>query len=339
MKEIMIVDFTKEHVEKAKEIALMNYEEERSAIPILPKEVVIPDLTLFADNHLGVTAFAGSKMLGFLCAYQPWEDAFGTTNVRGTYSPMYAHGVLTNDAIRECTGKQSLDRDRIYSLLYQEAAKKWVKAGIRSHSITLYTHDKEAVNSLFYNGFGLRCIDAIRSLEDLIMPTTQSSDTSTMIQFGEVPREEWRLLLPLNNRLIKHLGESPSFMKYNLFDEKEFYRRSPEDTRYFAAKAEDRYIAYIKTSKNGENFATEVSNMVNISGAYCEPSFRGTGVYHNLLCHLINTLNKEGYQLLGVDCESFNPTARGFWLKYFAEYTHSMVRRIDDKAVDTSQTL
>jgi len=35
-----------------------------------------------------------------------------------------------------------------------------------------------------------------------------------------------------------------------------------------------------------------------------------------------------------VDCESFNPTARGFWLKYFKEYTHSVVRRIDEKAVD-----
>jgi hypothetical protein len=48
----------------------------------------------------------------------------------------------------------------------------------------------------------------------------------------------------------------------------------------------------------------------------------------------MTTLSQEGYQLLGVDCESFNPTARGFWLKYFAEYTHSMVRRIDEKAVD-----
>jgi len=36
------------------------------------------------------------------------------------------------------------------------------------------------------------------------------------------------------------------------------------------------------------------------------------------------------YNLLGVDFESFNPTASNFWLKYFTEYTHSVVRRIDD---------
>lgn len=41
----------------------------------------------------------------------------------------------------------------------------------------------------------------------------------------------------------------------------------------------------------------------------------------------------EGYLLLGVDCESFNPTARGFWLKYFTPYTYGLVRRIDDNAI------
>jgi hypothetical protein len=39
------------------------------------------------------------------------------------------------------------------------------------------------------------------------------------------------------------------------------------------------------------------------------------------------------YTRLGVDFESLNPTAYGFWLKYFDAYTHSVVRRIDEKAV------
>lgn len=41
----------------------------------------------------------------------------------------------------------------------------------------------------------------------------------------------------------------------------------------------------------------------------------------------------KGYTRLGVDFESLNPTAYGFWLKYFDAYTHSVVRRIDEKAV------
>jgi len=44
-------------------------------------------------------------------------------------------------------------------------------------------------------------------------------------------------------------------------------------------------------------------------------------------------LKEEGYKLLGVDYESFNSTANGFWLKYFTPYTNSVVRRIDECAL------
>jgi hypothetical protein len=40
-------------------------------------------------------------------------------------------------------------------------------------------------------------------------------------------------------------------------------------------------------------------------------------------------LKAENYLRLGVDFESFNPTAWGFWLKHFQAYTYSDVRRID----------
>ena len=73
--------------------------------------------------------------------------------------------------------------------------------------------------------------------------------------------------------------------------------------------------------------------MMNICGAYCMPEYRGTGIFNNLLAYLVTTLKSEGYTRLGVDFESFNPTARGFWLKHFTEYTNSVVRRIDEKSV------
>jgi hypothetical protein len=155
-----IVDFDRSHMEKAAEIARANYEEERLAVPFLPDMNTVYELTHFADNGLGVAAMEGDTMLGFLCAYKPIEDSFGCTKVRGTFSPIHAHGVIASADIARITGKERPNRDRIYSLLYQEAAKKWVKAGIRSHAVALYTHDKEAKTSFFYNGFGLRCIDA-----------------------------------------------------------------------------------------------------------------------------------------------------------------------------------
>jgi GNAT superfamily N-acetyltransferase len=316
-----IVDFNCNHIPKAMNIAMANYEEERRIVTMLPKVDKIPDLTYFAEVQLGVAAFEGDEMVGYLCPVSPWDDVFGTTGVRGTYSPLHAHGVIGED------------RDRIYSRLYQAAAEKWVKAGVRSHAITLYTHDKAAINSFFYNGFGLRCIDAIRSLEDTSIKRSDVFAGNVEVEYCEVPRSEWKKLLTLNNELITHLGNSPTFMRFPPVDEETFYSNSSEDIRYFAAKLQDNYIAYVKIGNNGENFATEVRSMMNICGAYCLPKYRGVGIYQNLLSYLMTTLKEEGYTLLGVDCESFNPTARGFWLKYFTEYTHSVVRRIDEKAV------
>ena len=51
----------------------------------------------------------------------------------------------------------------------------------------------------------------------------------------------------------------------------------------------------------------------------------------NLLRFAENTLAKEGYVRLGVDYESFNPSALYFYPKYFSVYTNSLVRRIDER--------
>ena len=74
---------------------------------------------------------------------------------------------------------------------------------------------------------------------------------------------------------------------------------------------------------------------------------RGTGAFiyalsagenslaiQSLLNFAMSILKAEGFIRLGVDFESFNPTAYGFWLKYFVPYTHSVVRRIDESAIE-----
>ena len=321
-----MVNFGKEHLTMAIQIAKDNYDKEKQTVSILPEVGLLPELGHFAENGLGVAAMEQDRLLGYLCSYRPREDAFGTTNVRGGYVPLHGHGVSVHVTERE--------RSQIYSRMYQAAAVKWAKDGIRNHVITLYTHDQGGIKSFFYNGFGLRCMDLIRSLNE--MPTARNVMLSPecIVENVELFRDEWVLLLDHHNALIRHLENSPSFMYYEPLDEEGLYKQTAEDVRYFATKVNGRLIAYIKLSEHGENFATEVDDMMNICGAYCEPEFRGTGIYHNLLCHMMNCLKQEGYRLLGVDCESFNPTARGFWTKYFEEYTASVVRRIDEKAID-----
>ena len=48
-----------------------------------------------------------------------------------------------------------------------------------------------------------------------------------------------------------------------------------------------------------------------------------------LLEHVKADLKAENIPLLGVDCESINPTANRFWQKFFTPYTCSVTRRIE----------
>ncbi|MDF2588941.1 MAG: putative glycosyl hydrolase [Anaerocolumna sp.] len=312
---MQIVDFKHDHMEEAMKIARMNYEEERQQVKTLPNIDILPDLYHFTDNNLGVAAFEGNKMVGFMGCYSPIDNAWGTTYVKGTFSPIHAHGAIDEK------------RDKIYSLLYQAAANKWVKEGIVSHAIGLYAHDTKTLNNFFYNGFGLRCIDAIRPLDDI--PLMEG----TKCEYTELKKDEFNKLHIHQNALISHLGSSPIFMTYPPKSEEEFLGGITESTRFFAAKVNGESIAYIKIDLEGENFACEDTSMMNICGAYCLPEHRGNGISNNLLSFLVSSLKLEGFSRLGVDFESFNPTARGFWLKYFTPYTNSVVRRIDEKSV------
>jgi hypothetical protein len=104
-----VVDFTAAHVEQAAQIALQNYEEEQKYVPELPAVDTIPDLTPFAENGLGVAAFEGESMLGFLCSVPPFKNAFRSIDAVGVFSPMGANGAISEN------------RAHIYARLYQAA--------------------------------------------------------------------------------------------------------------------------------------------------------------------------------------------------------------------------
>ncbi len=282
-----LVDFTHSHIEQARELAKQNYEEERTSVTALPPIANIPNLAEFADNNLGVTA------------------------VKGIWSPLHAHAVVGN-------------KETIYKQLYQAAAEKWVAAGAVSHAITLYAHESEAICGFFKYGFGLRCIDAICSLNDEMPAKTQK------YCFSELPKENAADTTALRNILNHHLGKSPCFLTYPQTNRQDAINIvNHRNSRVFTVNDPDKIIGYIEIMERGENFVCGSNDMMNICGACLLPEYRGTGLFTDLLYYLMNTLKAESYTLLGVDFESFNPTAYGFWLKYFTAYTNSVVRRID----------
>ena len=145
------------HIKEAAALAQEKYECERHTVNILPntnyKELFNNLISKKISHGLGVCAIEEGKVVGFLTCTNPIENYFGTSI--GVFSPLHAHGIIKENS------------SRIYSLLYQEASKVWISQGILSHAISLYAHDSEAVKSFFYNGFRLRCIDAIRELKKI----------------------------------------------------------------------------------------------------------------------------------------------------------------------------
>ncbi len=312
MNKIIIKDFEPRHVEEAMGIALSAYNSERKFTHALPEISSIPILEQLAGNGFSVAAFEDEKMVGFLCSVEPFENAFRSTDVRGIFSPMGANG-----AAKENHG-------RIYAALYQEAAKRWVRAGVMSHSICLYEHDEDAKQQFFRYGFGMRCLDAIRPMEPIDCASCDG------YEFMELPKADLKDVYPLYLSLNEHYCSSPFFMNREQHTQEEFLTSS-ETERFFVAKKDGELCAYLEVSDEGETFVASGDGYRHITGAYCLPEHRGRGVYQNLLNFVINTLKTEGYTKLGVDFESINPAGSGFWLKYFKAYTNSVVRRIDER--------
>lgn len=309
-----IIDFQKKHISEASMLALRTYEEERCYVPELPLIEAVPDLTEFADNGLGVAAFDAGQMVGFLCCYPPFDNAFCSTDVRGVFSPMGANAA-TNE-----------NRAKIYAAMYQAAGRKWIKTGAVSHAVCLYAHDDEVQRQFYQYGFGLRCMDAIRKTELIDCSPCEE------YEFAELAQDEYMSVYPLYLMLNSHCCKSPFFMNCTPETPESFAQKSlTENGHYFVAKQNGELCGYVKISDTGETFAADGTEYRHIHGAYCLPEHRGKEVYQNLLNFTITKLGTRGHTRLGVDFESFNPTAYGFWLKYFKEYTHGVVRRIDER--------
>ncbi len=309
-----IETFQKKHIPEATAIALANYQEQKQKTDVLPVINALPALNGFAENGLGVAAVEDGRLVGFLCSCDPFENAFRSTDVRGVFSPMGAHGAIAENRLA------------VYERMYQAAAEKWVAAGAVSHAICLYAHDAALQHLFFTYGFGLRCVDAIRPMELLACAPCPG------YSFRELEQARYAEIHPLELALHRHYRQSPFFM-YRTPDGAEVFLREvlEEKSRFFVAEKEGKICAYLKIHSQGETFIAAGSGYRHIHGAYCLPEHRGRGVYQNLINTAIHALHQEGYTHLGVDYESINPTAMHFWGRHFMPYTASVVRRIDER--------
>lgn len=309
-----IVHFTEEWIPQAQMLVHEGYQQLRHQLPWFRQEIELPSMLSLVQHGLGVAAVEGEELLGFLSCYMAFPDAFHTTGVKGIFCPLHGHGLQRGQSTR------------LFEKLYQAAAAKWVEQGILSHAICLYEYEKELQELFFMNGFGVRCMDLAR--ENTPIPLSHSK----LASYRPLHHEELAILLPMNNSLILHLGSSPVFMKFPPMTEEEFLKKNSEYF-FYVAEVANQPVAYLRFGPEGENFACNAQPMIHCIGAYALPDYRGHGLMDDLLSFAADDLRQKGFTLMGVDCESLNPNARFYWQKHFVPYTYSLVRRIDDKAV------
>ena len=310
-----IKQFEEKYVAAAESLMRANYLEMQEKMTVLPDVKEMPALDYLCEHGIGFVALdEDDELVGYLCCYAPIDEFWG--KVKGAFSPLHGHG-----AVKE-------NRKKIYHQLYQALAETLVKEEILSHAISVYAADEVAVKGFFEIGFGNACVDGMLRSFDLGVSAIDG------VAFFELSRAQFGDVLPLQNALIRHLGQAPTFLRYQEMSLEEFEKRVKEDQRFFVLKRDDEMIGYVRVQNDGENFVSCSEGVMNISGAYLKEEYRGKGMFPALIQSVLNVLKKEGVENVGVDYESFNLTANSFWTKYFEPYTWSMVRRIDERVLE-----
>jgi len=295
---------------------MASYEQEHLAVPYLPSgedfvQTVNKHLAHLLEHGLGVVALDGGKVTGFLAGY-PVPEFFGEE--KGVYCPLFGHG------------SQGTNSKKVYQKLYEHAAALWVKQGYTSHGVTVFAHGQETIDTWFWLGFGLRCVDAIREVSSV--PTVRSGVVIREADEGDIPS-----LADLHREHHLFYRSSPMFMPTKEEEPVDDLIKwmGKENHHLWIAYAGNEPMGYMRIQPDGESFVAEHPQIMNISGAYVTAGSRNSGVGVVLLNAIQQWLVENDYRLFGVDFEASNVMGSGFWTKHFTPYTYSMTRRVDER--------
>lgn len=304
--------------DKVYEIIEKQYYEENDFVKDLPdfddiNTAIKEKLKKVIKDGLMTGLYENGELLGFMYGVEI-DHLWG--NQKGILVPLFGHGALEEN------------RERIYQQLYREMSRQWVKDGILSHAIKIHAHDAITVDTWFWLGFGHRCIDSIKILE--------SKDTLNQdIKIKKLNASTVGEVMELKRALTKHFSDAPLFMPSEEVSNQESLQEfktwiQEKDNHCWAAYDGEKPVGLIKVEVSGETHVSLYSKVMNVTGLYVDPDYRGKGIAIDLLHTVESYLKEKDYKLLGVDFESFNIDGGAFWRKHFIPYTYTLTRRIDE---------
>lgn len=326
-------EFQETHLEEAAGLFSAGYRVERRHLELLPARH--EDAAALATRLAGLTAKApaivaeeGGRLVGFLAAV-PVEGSKAIH--RGVFSPECAHAAVGSD------------RAGVYRAMYERAAAAWAADGRLVHALAILAHDDEAVRAWFWTGFGMQCVDAVRPLTPIAGGGAAADETPAVgFEVREACPADIPALMPLSRQHELYYQASPIF----------FPRAEPEDDEAswagcLAAPANHLWLAVEGTeiigmmksgpANSGASFIASDPGTCSISGAFVDSGRRRAGVGAALLSRVIARAREEGYVRLCVDFEAHNIRGSAFWLKHFAPFSYSVLRRLDERAAGSER--
>ncbi|MCX8131594.1 MAG: GNAT family N-acetyltransferase [Clostridia bacterium] len=261
-----------------------------------------------AQTGRGVVARIDNEIVGYLV-----YDAFCFHGAESAFIPFAG-----NASIQE-------NREIIYSVMYQELAKTWVNAGIKSHYITIPFSDNHIKNALFDIGFGSYLIDAFSNL----CSANYTFDKSIIIEKAiQQDVSELYDLVKLSNDYYR---DSPIYLNRENVTLEEL-EKLVYTSNVFVAKHFSRIVGFLNLTIAEEDDVLRMcaKNFGSIDeiGAYIIKEYRNRNIGNQLLNEAANFCMDNKISCVHVDFETSNLYANKFWRKFFNPVMISLKRTI-----------
>ncbi len=314
-----IESFNEEHLEDASRLFTSQYRAERECTSVLPSRFetassISPLLKNLVRRSPGVVALSRNKVLGFLIGQviPSWRGK------RSVYVAEWAHAAV---------GRK---RRRIFQHMYAQLSAEWVADGCLTHLVTVLAHDQELADSLFWLGFGMVAVDALRDLHNV-----NEGKPSPDVQIRRASLDDTELAISLSAEYQRYMAESPIYLASANSAENGYHERWLSNPLYalWLASHEGEVVAYMKIGPFSEDAAYIISDKktASITGAYTKEHHRGKGIGTTLLNHSLSWARSKGYERCAVDFEPENVLGSSFWLRHFKPICFSLIRHVDQR--------
>ena len=307
------------YINIAVEMAQENYDMERRSVTALGnmdnRTYYQSKLKILFEHGTGRIAFQNDVPVGFLVFNKPYSTG---NNLMGATSPIYGYGIRHEN------------RAKVIGHLFQSTAAELCENYAQNFRVSVYAHDMDVLNTYIMSAFSMDTTDVVRNTS-VNIPSTNPY-TYHFVEMSKTQVLAYQTdVIELYRNLINHLRVSPIFYPCNEFlpIEERYEDFLGEDMRIFAVFDGEQLIGLVDSEPTDIEFAKTDSKAIGMGDVFIKSSYRGRGLGAALLAYANNRLCESGIDRVFVTHGTINPTARGFWDKYFTNYAYTLARQIN----------